>query len=197
MKLIVLCILMAASALPRMAAQPWRKPIEKWSDADANRVLTASPWTKRSPPSRWPAVLSKVTVRWESAMPVRQAHRKRGLAPVVDDGKTYYAIAIAGFRSDTLEAGFNLAAAEASLRYCGRTPEVAASVKVLRDADGIPLIVFLFPVMEAIRQPGVFRYPFGITFHPNEFHFVARIGSTEIRQTFSLRDMLYLKHLEL
>ncbi len=203
MKLAILCSFMVLSALPRIAAQPWRKPIEKWSDADARRVLSASPWAKRTTPrlrsepgatNPGPAMLSNVTVRWESAMPVKQARQRRGLAPVAEDGKSFYAIAIAASYPD---APPNLSTAEASLRYCDRDPAVATSVKLLRDGDGRPLIVFLFPVMEAIRKPGVFRYPFGITFHPIEFHFAARIGSVEIRQTFSPRDMLYLKHLEL
>jgi hypothetical protein len=205
MKLAILCSFMVLSTLPRIAAQPWEKPIEKWSDADARRVLSASPWAKRTTPKlrsasgapdRGPALLSKVTVRWESAMPVKQAHRKRGSVPVADDGKSYYAIGIAGFRPDASEAQFEPSAPEASLRYCDRDPAAATSVRVLRDADGHPFIVFLFPVTGAIREPGIFR-PFPIAFRPNKFHFVAQIGPIEIRQTFSLRDMLYLRHLEL
>lgn len=49
--------------------------------------------------------------------------------------------------------------------------------------------------MGEIRAPSVFRYPFGITFKPNEFRFAARIGRFEIRQKFPLRDMLYFKRL--
>jgi hypothetical protein len=83
------------------------------------------------------------------------------------------------------------------LQYCDGEPAKAVGVKTLTDADGGPLLVFLFPAVKEIREPGVFRYPFGITFKPNTFEFVARIGKVEIKQKFDLRDMLYLKQLKL
>jgi hypothetical protein len=133
-------------------------------------------------------------VRWESAIPVKEAHRKRGAVPVIVDDQAHYAIAIGGWRPPGSDVP---SASEAFLQYCDKEPVKTVGVKTLSDADGGPLLVFLFPVVKEIREPGVFRYPFGITFKPNTFEFVARIGQFEVKQKFNLRDMLYLKRLKL
>ncbi len=127
-------------------------------------------------------------------MPVKEAHHKRGTAPAVADDQTHYAIAIAGLRPEGLDA---LSGSEAFLQYCAGEPAKAVGVRTLTGVDGGPLLVFLFSAVGEIRKPGVFRYPFGITFKPNTFEFVARIGQVEIKQKFDLRDMLYLRQLKL
>jgi len=210
MRFVILCLCILASPLAPLAAQPWRKPVKKWSDGDAKRVLTDSPWAKRTAPKRYEASATpdtgaargpfpslKLIVRWESGIPVMHAHRRIGSTPVSGEGDLCYVIAIAGLRIDEREAMSVLAAAEASLRYRDGDLVRATGVRVLRDIDGSPLLVFQFPKAEGIREPGVFRYPFGITFRPNEFHFAARIGPMEIKQKFTLRDMLYLRRLAL
>jgi hypothetical protein len=204
MKIAIICLLVFLSPISRAIAQPWSKPIAKWSDADARHVLSASPWAKRTTPkfrevaggemAGRRVALSKVTVRWESAMPVKAAHRKRGTVPAVADDQAHYAIAIGGLRPQGSDA---LSVSEAVLQYCDGEPAKAVGVKTLTDADGGPLLVFLFPAVKEIREPGVFRYPFGITFKPNTFEFVVRVGQVEIKQKFDLRDMLYFKQLKL
>lgn len=203
MRLIILCSCILVFPLAPLAAQPWRKPVEKWSERDVERVLTDSPWAKRTAVrpdaavASSPFLSSKLAVRWESAMPVMHARRRSGSTLVPGGGDLYYQVSIAGFRIDEREAMSVLAAAEASLRYCDGDPVRATAVRVLRDLDGSPLLLFQFPKTEGIREPGVFRYPLGISFRPNEFHFAARIGPMEIKQRFALRDMLYLRRLAL
>lgn len=203
MRLIILCSCILVFPLAPLAAQPWRKPVEKWSERDVKRVLTDSPWARRTAArpdaavASRPSPSSKLTVRWESGMPVVLARRKSGSTLVPSGGDLHYQVSIAGFRMDEREAMSVFAAAEASLRYCDGDPVRATAVQVLRDLDGSPLLLFQFPKAEGIREPGVFRYPLGITFHPNEFHFAARIGPIEVRQKFALRDMLYLRRLAL
>jgi hypothetical protein len=208
MKPTILCLLIVLSPPSRAIAQPWGKPVAKWSDSDARHVLSASPWAKRTKPrvheapsgprggdAAGPhATQSTVTVRWESAIPIQEAHRVRGAAPVVAGDQDHYAIAISGLRPAGSDA---LSASEAFLQYCDGEPARAVGVKTLTDAEGGPLLVFLFPAVKEIREPGVFRYPFGITFKPNTFEFVARVGQVEIKQKFDLRDMLYLRQLKL
>ena len=129
-------------------------------------------------------------------MPVRQAHRRRGVEPIVPDGTAAYAISVAGL-PETAGELLRTGAADASLQYCEDEAVEATTVKAAVDGDGRPLLVFYFPLRSDVRTPGVFRYPFGLTFHLDEFHFTARIGPYEIRKAFSLREMLYFRQLEL
>jgi hypothetical protein len=200
---------LAPSLLP-LAAQPWRKPVADWSARDTERVLTNSPWARRAvlkrreagvapnaAPAGFAADLEKVTVRWESGAPVVHARQRSGSAPVPSEGGPCYLIAISGLPLQEPESARMIAAAEAYLSYGDGDPVEPTAVRLWRERDGRPLLVFQFPVAEGLREPGVFRAPLGIRFHRNEFRFEARIGPVEIKQRFDLREMLFLRRLAL
>ncbi|MFB3776648.1 MAG: hypothetical protein ACE141_03525 [Bryobacteraceae bacterium] len=211
MRLAILGVLAAVSATLPLAAQCWDKPVEKWTEADARRVLADSPWARASVPSLQEAVimpaltagdlpfpLSKLTIRWESAKPIVHARRMSGSTPLAQDDGCHYQVSIAGFRIDRQRAESVLGEAEATLQYCSHDPVKAASVRVVRDLDDTPLVVFQFPKTEAVREPGVFRIlPFGARIRSNEFHFTARVGPVTMKQKFDLRDMIFLRELAL
>ena len=202
MKLAIFFSCVFVFALPRVAAQPWSKPVAKWSDNDARRVLSASPWAKRTavklreaqPTGSAQSSPAKVIVRWESAVPVQMAQRKIGSEPNDIGAEGGYEVAVVGLFPEDSEA---FSTAKATLQYCDRDLVVASEVKMLKDSEGRQVVVFQFPVVEEIRVPGDFRFPLGITLNPNEFRFIARIGPFEIRREFSLRDMTYAGRLAL
>jgi hypothetical protein len=181
-QLAIFPVLTGLALIPRLQAQAWEKPLEKWTEVEARCVLAKSPWTKR---------VSEMTVRWESAAPVVHARRITNSIPFEEDGGGVYRISIAGFRFDPGKAN-------ASLQYCGREPVIMSVAHESRDRDGTLLVVFEFPKKEPVRDPGVFRLlPFGLRIRRNEFHFAAGAGASEIRLTFDLRDMVFLGELAL
>jgi hypothetical protein len=185
MKLAILSLSLGLIVVLHMEAQAWEKPLEKWTEVEARRVLTDSPWAKQTGPS-------KLIVRWESAAPV--AHARRIMNSILLDAAAgaVYRISIAGLPGDPGNS------TKASLQYSGREPINMSSSQVRRDRDEALLVVFEFPKTEPVRNPGVFRLlPFGIRIRPNEFQFAAEAGAIEIRQTFDLRDMIFLRDLAL
>jgi hypothetical protein len=185
MKLAIFSLSLGLAVLPRMEAQAWERPLEKWTEIEARRVLTDSPWARQVMPS-------KLIVRWESATPVVEARRIMHSISLEAPAGTVYRISIAGVGSDSDRP------AKASLQYSGREPVDVSEVRVVKDTDGNALIVFQFPRVEQIRDPGMLRVlPFGIRLRPNEFRFAAKIGPAEVRQSFDLRGMIFRRELAL
>jgi hypothetical protein len=129
-----------------------------------------------------------LTLRWESALPVRTAElkvRETG-APTVDE--SHYAIAVYGVRR-TAAVGDSKASEEelkkgAALRRDGKKDLKPSSVVVLQREDG-PVIVYLFPrAKELTRQD-------------KRVEFDARVGQLQFTQSFYLDDMTYAGKLEL
>jgi len=120
-----------------------------------------------------------VTVRWESARPVRLALARLQQKSAVDDG-AWYAIAVVG-----LEMPSQPPNAEASLKATGRKAFEAFGLKMREDG-----IVFLFPRSEEVEQPIVFRFPLGLKIG-NTVEFETRIGSQVVKEKFCLRNMNY------
>jgi hypothetical protein len=185
MRLVILSLSFGLVVLPHMEAQAWDKPPEKWTEVDARCVLTDSPWAKQ-------VISPKLTVRWESATPVVHARRIMHSIPLEAPAGTVYRISIAGFRADSDRPS------KASLQYSGREPVDVSEVRVVKDTEGNALMVFEFPRVEQIRDPGMLRVlPFGIRLRPNEFRFAAKVGPVEIRQSFDLRQMIFRRELAL
>ena len=189
-----------------LGQEPWEKPFASWTDADAERVLSDSAWAKpvvfklpRS--SRSKAAQPWRTVRWESALPVQQALRKKGIVPSVLDRQAYYAVAVLG------SPGASGKSYAEELDHLGRPKawlkapngEVVASVdvKLLEEDQRTPVMVFLFPRTIDFGEPRVFRLPPGIILHARKVDFAAHIGSMEIHESFPLQNMFYLGKLEL
>jgi hypothetical protein len=131
---------------------------------------------------------STFTLRWESALPVQEAHLKihDEHAPSVDEG--YYTIAvlglpygIAGADPKDLESRLKH---QAELRRDGRKAIRSADARVLPRDDGVD-VLFLFPKSEEITRSD------------KRVEFQARIGAFELAQSFDLSEMMYDARLEL
>ena len=129
-----------------------------------------------------------LTLRWESALPVRTAELKvrETSSPTVDE--SHYAIAVYGVPrrgangdSKTLEGELKK---EAALRRDGKKDLKPSSVEVLQREEGT-VVVYLFPRAKEITR------------QDKRVQFDARIGWFQLTQSFYLDDMTYRGKLEL
>jgi hypothetical protein len=129
-----------------------------------------------------------LTLRWESALPVRSAELvvRDENAPVLDEG--HYAIAVYGVPSRMAGSDSrNLVDAlkkQASIKREGKKDLKPSSVKVLQKEAG-PVIVYLFPRSTEITRGD------------KRIEFDAQVGRLEIAQSFYVDEMVYLGKLEL
>lgn len=128
-----------------------------------------------------------VTVRWESALPVRQAQLKLGQESV-DTDEPYYAVAVLGLPARMAnrdpEGLKGRLQSEASLKPKGKKAIAPADVKLLTRDDN-PILLLLFPKTAEITPAD------------KEVEFSARIGHLVIKQKFAPKDMTYDGKLEL
>jgi hypothetical protein len=129
--------------------------------------------------SRFRPDLGNVVVRWESALPVREAERKAGEAgaPVWDGN--YYAIAVYD-----VEPPFhwNLANELRGLAYLKRDKKKdlkPSHVKILPHDNGLMTAVYLFPRSAAISGKD------------SNVRFIAQIGRLFVSQFFFPEDMQF------
>ena len=130
----------------------------------------------------------KLTLRWESAMPVRTAELKvhDNNAPDVDE--SHYAIVVYGIpdrmiEGDVQKLGDQLKN-EASLRREGKKDLKPSSVKVLDMAAG-RVVLYLFPMSDEITRAD------------HRVEFTAKIGRLDLDQSFFVDNMLWQGKLEL
>jgi hypothetical protein len=123
-----------------------------------------------------------LTLRWESALPVREAELKarETSAPGVDEG--HYAIAVYGVpnrmvNGDTKNLADKLKK-QAAIRRDGKKDLKPSSVDILQREDG-PIIVYLFPRSTEITK------------EDKRVVFNATIGRLQFAQSFELDDMVY------
>jgi hypothetical protein len=126
-----------------------------------------------------------VTIRWESAMPVRAAEQKAGetAAPQIDDD--HYAIVVYDILTPKR---YNLAHELRGISYIkrdnGKTIK-PSSVEILRQPDGKATLVYYFPRrVEITKKDG-------------RLEFVAQIGRLFISQFFYTFQMQFQGQLEL
>jgi hypothetical protein len=130
---------------------------------------------------------SPVTVRWESALPVREAQLKLQQEPVGAD-EPYYAITISGLPSrianrDPQELRSRLLS-DSYLKLKGKKKIALADVKLLTRDDNAVLLL-LFPKSQEI------------TAGDKEVEFSTRMARMEIKQKFALEDMTFDGKLQL
>lgn len=127
-------------------------------------------------------------IRWESALPVREAELKARdtNAPTLEEGQ--YAIAVYGVPSRMASADSKTLSdqlkKQAVLKRDGKKDLKPSSVAVLQREDG-PVIVYMFPRSKEITQ------------QDRRVEFEAHIGRLEFSQAFFLDDMVYQGKLEL
>jgi hypothetical protein len=126
-------------------------------------------------------------LRWESALPIREAELKarETNAPVVDEDR--YAIAVYGipshFMKDPQNAGDRLKG-QAALKREGQKDLKPSHVDVIQRDDGL-VIVFLFARTKEI------------TAQDGRVEFNALIGPYQISQAFHVGEMIYQGKMEL
>jgi hypothetical protein len=130
---------------------------------------------------------ASLNLRWESALPIREAELKarETSAPVVDED--HYAIAVYGLPTrlakDPKGEGDRLKG-QAALKREGQKDLKPSHVDVIQRDDGV-VIVFLFPRTKEI------------TAQDSLVEFDALIGQYQIAQVFHVDDMMYHGKLEL
>ena len=137
-----------------------------------------------SPPIEAP----KLTLRWESAMPVRtaelKAHEKD--EPTLDEGQ--YAITVYGVPSRMLNGEFDKLGdqfkKQAALKRDGKKDLKPSRVQVVDGADG-PVITYFFPMTAEITK------------QDHRVEFDATIERLELTQSFFPEDMVWQGKLEL
>jgi hypothetical protein len=133
--------------------------------------------------------LPMLTLRWESAMPVREAELKaRDVnAPTLED-EDHYAIAVYGVPVTMINGDSKKLADDckknASLKREDKKDIKPSSVQVLRREDG-PVVVFLFPRTKEITRDD------------RRIEFDAQINKLALTESFYLEDMTFQGKTEL
>lgn len=131
---------------------------------------------------------SKVTLRWESALPVRSAELKAhdNDAPTLDE--KHYVVAVYGVPNNQLNGDAKKIAdqlkGKASIKRDGKKDIKPSSVEVLDRPDG-PVVVYAFPTTNEI------------TSSDRRLEFDANIGRLELEQSFFTEEMTFQGKLEL
>ena len=122
-----------------------------------------------------------LTLRWESALPVRAAEVKAGEAgaPDVEDGT--YVVGVYGFPSDSLDGNIKLISKELQrfgvLKHPGKKEIKPSRVDIIQETGGV-VLVYVFP-----RPAGVTK--------DDVFEFNAQMGRYYVAQAFVANDMLF------
>ena len=128
------------------------------------------------------AIPPTLTLRWESALPVREAELKdRDVdAPTVDEN--HYAIAVVGVPRNLLQGDRHAMEGElkkqAALKRDGKKDFKPSSVQILERDDG-PVIVYFFPRSTEITKSD------------RRVEFDAQIGGLKFAEPFYTEDMVY------
>jgi hypothetical protein len=135
----------------------------------------------------------KLTLRWESALPVREAELKTHdlNAPTLED-QNHYAIAIYGVPANMLNGDFKPLADEAkkktTLSRDGKKDMKPTSVQILRRDDG-PVVLFLFLKPKNAKE--------AISKDDRRVEFDGQIAKLAFTQSFYLEDMTFQGKTEL
>ena len=129
-----------------------------------------------------------LTLRWESALPIREAELKAREINAPSPDENYYAIAVYGIPSrmvndDSKQLADQLKT-QAAIKRDGKKDLKPSSVQILLREDG-PLIVYLFPKTAEI------------TWRDHRIEFGAQVGRLKFTQAFAADDMMFHGKLEL
>ncbi|MEI9899580.1 MAG: hypothetical protein WDN31_04920 [Hyphomicrobium sp.] len=130
-----------------------------------------------------------MTLRWESALPVREAELKGGVTDAPDVDEADYVLAVYGLPKWVVsgnpdDVALALKKEGGILRREGKKDVKATRVRVL-DRDSGPIVVYIFPRSKEITR------------NDGEVEFTAKIGQLRVTQFFALADMFYQGKLEL
>jgi hypothetical protein len=128
-----------------------------------------------------------LTLRWESALPIRMAEVKAGEAgaPAVDRGS--FAVAVYGLPSASIDGNLRLISQNlkrlSELKQTGKKEIKAARVDIIQETDGV-VLVYVFPRSIEITKE-------------DTFEFSAQMGRYFVAQAFSANEMQFQGKLEL
>jgi hypothetical protein len=235
-----------------LSSQPWSHPDpQKWTAADVDRLLAASPWAQQAGvtfgikggdddpppmqlpgakeaglpgsdqlggrwdggvgrPDRYSAPTLNVLVRWDSALPERQAAeqaskaRKSGIASfTADQARQYYIISVIGLvpAGRYNQTGHTESESNSDNSVNARNPEemleqLMAYSRLVTKAGSIRAVD---AKLDAASGDLHLFFPRDKPLTPNdkEVAFETRFGSVSLTKTFRLKDMTYAGKLEL
>jgi hypothetical protein len=132
--------------------------------------------------------LPKLTLRWESALPMREAELKAREADALTVDEDHYVIAVFGIpRSSVVDDSKKTADAlkkQAALAPEGKRDLKPSNVEILLRDDG-PVVVYSFPKSDEI------------TWRDHHITLTAQVAKIKIVQSFSTDDMFFQGKLEL
>ena len=175
----------AATVLLFAADPAWKtKPVQQWDEEDARQVLAGSPWVKRAVMAVLPDLtpqqrrdggatgggqgtgpnggaastkqVTPMTIRWESAFPVRAAELKAREIGAPDWEGDAYALAV--YDVPDLKVGSNtrLLSTElkqtAVLKRSGKKDVHPYKVELMQQQNGLSTVVYLFPRSDEITS---------------------------------------------
>lgn len=200
--------LLAVSVSLLLAADTWdSKPVPQWTAEDAKQVLANSGWVKRASigataPARsespgregtksggraQPSAPRTVTVRWESAPPIRSAEILAGEAGAPDWDGNYYAVSVSDVPGVTVTEKYLTAGLKrwSSLKVGGRKEIRPARVDVVLQPSGLVRVLYLFPRSNPITP------------EDQMVEFLAQIGAVNVVVRFELPAMQLMGKLQL
>jgi hypothetical protein len=122
-----------------------------------------------------------LTLRWESALPVRAAEVKAGEAGAPDVEEGSYVVGVYGFPSGTLDGNIKLISKELQrfgiLKLPGKKDIKASRVDIIQDPDGV-VLVYVFPRPADITKDEIFEFD-------------AQMGRYYVAQPFAASDMQF------
>jgi hypothetical protein len=189
----------AADAEQALTDSPWVKSVPSKFAESKGRTVYVQPVTPRGRPYGAPraAIVTPAApqgppptliLRWESALPMREAQLKsRNVnAPTIDED--HWAVAVYGLPERLLGADPETFAArlksEGSLKREGKRTIAASEIRLLPRDNG-SIVVFYFPKKQEI------------SIKDGKIDFSARVGPVEVEQAFPLDEMIFAGKLEL
>ncbi|HJN42906.1 MAG: hypothetical protein QGI10_15125 [Vicinamibacterales bacterium] len=199
------------------AADFWEeKDFTAWSDKDVEKMMTNSPWAKRvtvvfpRPPTEsggrgggrggrgggfgGGSPQARLIVRWQSALPVRQAAVRAQIGSdgavgpeaqaVLDQNAPGYFVVVSGVPGQFGRLSSEALMVDARLERKGAEPIRPVQAAAQREGRGVAL-AYVFPKDDAI------------VLADKDVEFVTKVGDTTIKRKFKLEDMVYNDQLEL
>jgi hypothetical protein len=133
-------------------------------------------------------------VRWESALPVKQALAKAMLnasigmsadaAKILDLKETQYVVSVSGVSSRLLRGDTSKMQPVALLNIKSKDPIKAENIKSVREPSGIVLYMFFPRTTEIVLED-------------QEVEVVFKVGPIDLKRKFKLKEMVYQDKLEL
>ena len=216
----VVCLLACAAVF---AADFWEETaFNDWSDGDVEKMMSNSPWAKRitvvfpRPPREGArggvaagggaggggggrggfggGGQSRLVVRWQSALPVRQAQVRaqiergatvpEGVLDVLNQPPPGYYVFVTGIPGQFAGLSSGELGAEARLERNGKPPILPVQAGPQREGRSLSL-VYVFPKDDPI------------VLEDDEIEFVSKVGDTTIKRKFKLEEMVFNDRLEL